>query len=60
MEQVPGQPRLGSEGAGKQKAGDNVVQQGRPCSSLSKLGPWQVWPCGSGFRVHIRRDYWDN
>jgi hypothetical protein len=26
--QVPGQPSLGSEGVGKQKAGDNVIEQG--------------------------------
>ena len=27
-EQVPGQPSLGSEGVGKQKAGDDVIEQG--------------------------------
>ena len=26
-EQVPGQPSLGSEGVGKQKAGNNVIEQ---------------------------------
>jgi hypothetical protein len=28
MEQGPGQPSLGSEGVGKQKAGDNVIEHG--------------------------------
>ena len=27
-EQVPGQPRLGKEEVGKQKDGDNVIEQG--------------------------------
>jgi len=31
----PGRRSLGSEGVGKQKAGDNVIEQG-PCSSPSK------------------------
>ena len=28
IEQVPGQPSLGCEGVGEQKAGDNVIEQG--------------------------------
>ena len=35
QEQVLGQPSLDSEGIGKQKAGDNVIEKG-PCSSPSK------------------------
>jgi hypothetical protein len=38
-EQVPGQPSLGSEGVGKQKAGDNIIKQDfiiKTCSSSSK------------------------
>ena len=60
MEQVPGQPSLGSEGVGKQKAGDNVIEQGGHVPAPASSRTWQLQPCGSGFRVKNRRDYWDN
>ena len=59
-EQDPGQPSLGSEGVGKQKASDNVIVQGGhvlvPASSRTQ----QLQPCGSGSRVKNGRNYWDN
>jgi hypothetical protein len=59
-EQVSGQPSLGSEKVGKEKAGDNVIEQGGhvPAQVSNKIQ--QLWPCGSSFRVKTRRDYWDN
>jgi hypothetical protein len=46
-EQVPGQPSLDSEWVGKQKAGDNVIEQGDPLSQ-----PQQAAELNSfGFRV---------
>jgi hypothetical protein len=59
-EQVPGQPSLGSEGVGKQKAGDYVREQGGHVPAPASSRTWQLWNCVSGFRVQNRRDYWDN
>ena len=55
-----GQPSLGSEGVGKQKAGDNVLEQGGHVLSPGSSRTQQLHPCGSGFRVQNRRDFWDN
>ena len=50
LEQVSGQPSLGSEGIGKQEAGANVTEQWNyapaPASSRTQL----LWLCGSVFR----------
>jgi hypothetical protein len=51
MEQVPGQPSLGSEGIGKQKAGDIVIKQGGHIPDPASSRTRQLWPHGSGFRV---------
>jgi hypothetical protein len=59
-EQVPGQPSLGTEAVEKQKAGNNVIEQGSHVPGPASSRTWQLWPCGSGFRVKNRRDYWDN
>ena len=39
-EQVPGQPNSGSEGVGKQKASDDVIEQGGhvPAQQAAELG----------------------
>jgi hypothetical protein len=54
------QSRIGSEGVGKQKAGDDVIEQGDHVPVPASSRTLQLWPCGSGFRVKNRRDYWDN
>jgi hypothetical protein len=59
-EQVPGQPSLGGEGVGKQKAVDTVIEQGGHVPAQANCKTWQLWPCDSGFRVRNKRDYWDN
>jgi hypothetical protein len=56
-EQVPGQLNLGSEGDGKQKAHDNVREQGGHVPTPVSSRTQQLWPCVSGFRVQNRRDY---
>ena len=42
IEQVPGQPSLGSEGVGEQKTGDNVIEEARSqahkAAELSSFG----------------------
>jgi hypothetical protein len=60
MKQVPGQPSLGSEGVGKQKACDIVIEQGTHVPAPASSRTQQLWKCGSGFRVQNRRNYWDN
>lgn len=52
--QVPEQPSLGHEGVRKQKAGDNLIKQ---VQAQASIRTWQLQPCGSGFRVKIRRGY---
>ena len=42
-EQVPGQPSLGSEGVGKQKTGDNVIEQGGHVPVPASSRAQQLW-----------------
>jgi hypothetical protein len=48
-EHVPEQSTLSSEGVGKQKAGDNVIEQWGHDSASSRTH--QLQPCGSVFRL---------
>jgi hypothetical protein len=60
QKQVPGQPSLDSDGVGKHKTGDNVIDQGGHVPAPANSRSEQLWSCGSGFRIQNRRDYWDN
>lgn len=55
--QVLGQPSLGNEGVEKQKADDNVIEQGGQVPGLAS-STWKLQSCGSGFRVKSKRDNW--
>ena len=57
-EQVSGQPSLGSEGVGKQKASDNVIVQSGHVLVRASSRTRQLHPCGSGSRVKNGRNYW--
>lgn len=59
-EQVPGQPNSGSEGVGKQKVGDNVVEKEGHVPSPASSRTWHLSAHGCDFRVQNRRNYWDN
>jgi hypothetical protein len=37
-----------------------VIEQEDHILSSASSRIWQLWPCGSGFRVKNRRDYWGN
>ena len=52
-EQVLGQPSLSSDGVGKEKAGDNVIEQGSHVPTPASSSTQQLQPCSSGFRVNI-------
>jgi hypothetical protein len=45
-----------SEGVTKQKAGDNVIEQGCHVPALASSRTWQFQPCGFGFRARKRGD----
>ena len=51
--QDPGQSILGSEGVGKEEAGDVVREQRDRVPASSRT--WQLWPCGSGSIAKRRR-----
>jgi hypothetical protein len=59
-EKIPRQPSLVSRCLRKQKAGDNVIEQGDHAPALISSRTWKLWPCDYGFRVKNRMDYWDN
>lgn len=59
-EQIPGQSHLGSEEGGKEKAGDDVIEQRGHVSAQASSRIQQFQSCGSGFRVKNRMDYWDS
>jgi hypothetical protein len=60
IEQDPGQPSLGSEGFGKQKASDSVIVQAGHVLVLASSRTLQIQACGSCSRVKNGRNYWDN
>lgn len=61
MEQVLGQPSLGSEGPHpKQKAGEDAVEKRDHGPALARSRTWQLWPGDSGFRVKdAKRRLWN-
>jgi hypothetical protein len=59
-EQGPGQPNLGSKGVEKQRAGNNVIEQGSVFQPQQAAEPGYFLPCCSGFIVKSQRDYLDN
>jgi hypothetical protein len=59
-EQDPGKPSLGSEGVRKQKANDNVIEQGGHVPAPARRRTHHLWPCASCLRVNKRREFWDN
>ena len=48
MEQVPGQSSLGSEGVGKEEAGEVVREQRDRVPAPASSRTCQLWPCDSG------------
>jgi hypothetical protein len=48
-----------NEGVGKQNVGDSIIEQEGHVPAPASSRPQQLQPCGSGFRVKNRRDYWD-
>jgi hypothetical protein len=54
-EQIRGQPGFGSERVGKQKAGDNVIEQGYHIQVPATSRTRQLQLCGSGFIIKRRR-----
>jgi hypothetical protein len=54
------QPSLGSEGVGKQKAGDNIIEQGGHVPAPASSRTQQLQPCGSDIRVKNKMEYWNN
>jgi len=58
--EVPEQTSIGSEGIGKQKDSDNVVEYEGHVPVSASRNTQQLQPGSSCIRVKNRRDYWDN